>query len=155
MVYPDIPKHSTLWILWNTMKRPAKILLASIAAAALVWTAGALNARNLTRHESALETQCKSQTPKPGEQGFVPDCDWKSLASTFKSTGDPDSDAAFAPVGIQADILNAHKAVAASKTWPTPAALVLLGIGATPWLWYFLLRRIAELRSAIGGKPPI
>jgi hypothetical protein len=88
---------------------------------------------------------------------FHSDCDWKTLANNSGSSIAIDHDiaAAFAPVGIQAAIVNAQQAVAASETWPIPAALVLLGIGATPWLWYFLLRRIAELRSAIAGKPPL
>jgi hypothetical protein len=55
----------------------------------------------------------------------------------------------------QSELLAAHEATTSSKPWPNLIALVLLAIGATPWLWYFLLRRIAELRSAISGKPPI
>jgi hypothetical protein len=137
------------------MQKPTRIFIIGLVSAGLVWTAGTLNTRRLTRHEAALEIQCKQSTKPPF--GFVPDCDWKTLVSdSAPSTGiDPDIAAAFAPVGIQADIVKAHQAVAASEAWPIPAALVLLGIGATPWLWYFLLRRIAELRSAMGGKPPI
>jgi hypothetical protein len=139
------------------MQKPTTIFLVGIASAGLLWTAGALNTLRLTRHEAVLEIQCKESTKPPDKVGFVPDCDWKTLAgNSASSIGiDPDVAAAFTPVGIQADIVKAHQAVAASEAWPIPAALALLGIGATPWLWYFLLRRIAELGSAIGGKPPI
>jgi hypothetical protein len=60
-------------------------------------------------------------------------------------------------VGIHAEIAKAHSAAKAAEaqTWPGVAALVLLCIGAAPGAWYFLLRRIAELRSAISGKPPL
>lgn len=57
-------------------------------------------------------------------------------------------------VGIQADIVKAHWAAIASRDWPIPAALFVLGVSVLPWLWYFLLRRIAELRAAIVGNPP-
>ena len=58
-------------------------------------------------------------------------------------------------VGLQAKMISAHRATLRFSQWPVPAAFILLIAGAVPWLWYFLLRRIAELRSAIGGKPPI
>ena len=41
-----------------------------------------------------------------------------------------------------------------SDYWTRRVAVVMLAMLATPWLWYFLLRRIAELRVAILGKPP-
>jgi hypothetical protein len=56
--------------------------------------------------------------------------------------------------GIQAKIVDAHRASSASRTWPLPAALVLFCLMALPWAWYALLRRIGELRAAIGGQPP-
>ena len=38
--------------------------------------------------------------------------------------------------------------------WLGHFAWVIGTLGVLPWAWYFLLRRIAELRAAIGGKPP-
>jgi hypothetical protein len=58
-------------------------------------------------------------------------------------------------VGLQAAIVEAHRATLGSQHWPLSVALILLCLAAVPWLWYFLLRRIAELRSAIAGKPPM
>jgi hypothetical protein len=57
-------------------------------------------------------------------------------------------------VGIQAKIVDVDRAVRNSTDWPLPVALALFGLSATPWLWYALLRRIGELRAAIGGNPP-
>jgi hypothetical protein len=53
------------------------------------------------------------------------------------------------------NIVSAHKAVVAAAVWPKQVALILVCVGLMPWAWYFLLRRIAELRGAITGKPPI
>jgi hypothetical protein len=41
-----------------------------------------------------------------------------------------------------------------SDHWAPRAAGAVLAVLAAPWLWYFLLRRVAELRSAISGDPP-
>jgi hypothetical protein len=57
-------------------------------------------------------------------------------------------------IGIQAKILDVSRAVRSSRSWPLPIALALFGLSAMPWLWYALLRRIGELRAAIGGNPP-
>jgi hypothetical protein len=143
------------------MKKPSVFLVAGLASAALLWIAGTLYTRSLTRHEAELETQCRNSAPAQGEPdvGFVPFCDWKSIQGSYATTPgrvyDPDVLAAYAPVGVQREILDAHQAVVASKAWPLPAVLTLFAVGVIPWLWYFLLRRIAELRAAIGGKPPI
>lgn len=56
--------------------------------------------------------------------------------------------------GLQAEIVAANAASFNSEPWIYRACL-LFAISAIPWTWYFLLRRIAELRSAISGKPPI
>lgn len=70
-------------------------------------------------------------------------CDAEELSTVEASTG-----------GIQAKIVQAHRAVTSSKRWPLTVALSVLVLSALPWAWYALLRRIGELRAAIGGKPP-
>lgn len=57
-------------------------------------------------------------------------------------------------IDIQAKIVDVDRAVRNSKSSPAPVALALFGLSAMPWLWYALLRRIAELRAAVGGNPP-
>jgi hypothetical protein len=58
-------------------------------------------------------------------------------------------------VGIQAEIKSAVTAVRESKNWGIPSvALFVLGIGAIPWFWYFLLRRLSEIRAALAGNAP-
>jgi hypothetical protein len=89
------------------------------------------------------------------------------LAAGNKSTGNPEVDALLAEsddgkaeanriadcrakVGKVPD----DAAISRSKRWPMQAAAVIAILGALPWAWYFLLRRIAELRAAFGGNPP-
>jgi hypothetical protein len=56
-------------------------------------------------------------------------------------------------VDVQAEVVGAEAKQFQSRLW-LQGALVLFGISALPWLWYTLLRRIAELRAAVSGKPP-
>ncbi len=55
----------------------------------------------------------------------------------------------------QTDLVEAREAANTSREWPLPISIIVLAAAALPWLWYFLLRRIAELRAAISGKPPL
>lgn len=57
-------------------------------------------------------------------------------------------------VGLQADIVNAYRTAQSSYAWPKLVALALVCLGAVPWVWYFLLRRLAEVRRALSGQPP-
>jgi len=54
--------------------------------------------------------------------------------------------------GIQDRIVKAQREASASKQWPYIVAEWILGLSLLPWAWYFLLRRIQELREAIVGK---
>jgi hypothetical protein len=95
----------------------------------------------------ALRRWDASQQHAPSEEDaqghFVPFCDAEELSNVEVKAG-----------GIQAKIVEAHRAVTDSKTWPLTVALAVFVLGALPWAWYALLRRIGELRAAIGGKPP-
>jgi hypothetical protein len=54
--------------------------------------------------------------------------------------------------GIQAQIVQAQNDVMSSKEWPYSIALLVLLFSAIPWGWYFLLRRVQEIRNVIVGK---
>jgi hypothetical protein len=73
-------------------------------------------------------------------------CDANKLTSILDNNGKL--------VGIQAKIVEADSVARNSRSWPLSVALTLFVLSAMPWLWYALLRRIGELRAAIGGNPP-
>lgn len=53
----------------------------------------------------------------------------------------------------QREILLSDAATFSPAPWFL-GAVGLLVLSALPWLWYSFLRRIAELKSAVGGNPP-
>lgn len=52
----------------------------------------------------------------------------------------------------QLEVRDALEARDRISRWPYALALCIALLTALPWTWYFLLRRIAELRTAIAGK---
>lgn len=57
-------------------------------------------------------------------------------------------------VGIQAKLLAAHRELRQARFNPDflTIAFVVFTVSAVPWLWYFLLRRLRELRNVIAGS---
>jgi len=104
-------------------------------------------ARPITADEVLAGSPARVEA-KPWEKykgHFVPDrlvCDPETLV-TLSANG-----------GIQKDITDAYFASRTAATDTQVAALVIAFLSAIPWLWYFLLRRVVELRNAIGGKLP-
>jgi hypothetical protein len=137
------------------MNRPMQTLLAGVVLAALVVAAGAYNHHRLIRTAANAE----AETPKleaashacfkryeadhPHTHPGIP-LDW--LEAEVSQCGNVPS-ATQIEEQLQADLRR-------SDYWTRRAAIVVLAVLATPWLWYFLLRRIAELRAAILGNPP-
>jgi hypothetical protein len=63
------------------------------------------------------------------------------------------NDAGAKLVGLQAEIVAAHDATFDPRPW-FYASLYLSAASAVPWVWYFLLRRVAEVKAAVSGNPP-
>lgn len=148
----------------------SKIAVGGLAIATLFFTAWSVRAGRVEAYEMALIAECKktgttaqTKTPAsdehgPWEQyadapplppGFVldspikpPVCD----AATLIELGDT--------TGTQRQIVDAHWATSAAKDQPAFFASLIAGLSLIPWAWYFLLRRLAELRSALSGKAP-
>lgn len=58
------------------------------------------------------------------------------------------------PIGLQGKIADAYSDSMHATSLTSPVATAIGVLSVIPWLWYFLLRRIVELREAIGGKTP-
>lgn len=55
-------------------------------------------------------------------------------------------------VGVQQEIVQSYWERGNSFFWSQVLAVLLLGVFALPYAWYFLLRRVRELVKAITGK---
>lgn len=125
------------------MESPTKILLIGAAAAGLIALAGYGYEYHLASTLSNLEAKCVEEGKKESlaaSFGGVMLCDRETLADLPES------------VGIQAEIVAAHNKVKYSDDWYYVVAIGVLAASAVPYIWYFLLRRIRELRNAIMGQ---
>ena len=133
------------------MDKPAKILIGGIFAGALVYGLGEMNMLRLERRVQELQRTCVAETDaeakKPGA--------FSALASIFsgKMTCNPVELArSDGYTGIQGQLAAAERDVLRWANWPQISSIAIPLVCSLPWLWYFFLLRIRELREAIGGK---
>ena len=55
-------------------------------------------------------------------------------------------------VGIQARLAEIHQRILDFTPWPLRIAFGLLIFSTLPWVWYFFLGRVRELREAVIGR---
>ena len=133
------------------LEGPTKLLLFGVVVSIAVLMTGYAVNQYYSNLVNDLITECKDENKKPRPTD-APDwakaplvCDLHKLDPT--TTGSDDS-----LVGVQAKIVETHRH---ADTWLSRAYMfsaVLMGIFAIPYSWYFLLRRIRELRDAVLGK---
>lgn len=127
------------------MRTPNKVLIGGLVLAALIATGGAANTARLEGRVKELESACAEESKR--EMAKFPKltllCEANELARLEHASKS---------VGIQSQIVNAYRDSQRSGEWPYVLAIVVAFLAAMPWTWYFLLRRIAELRDAIVGK---
>ena len=129
------------------ISKPTQILFAGVLVAILVYGLGQFFVYNAQTKLHELRTECEKPnkyTELAKKFGGVTLCDPVELMRMEDST-EPTS-------GVTAQLISAQKELWAAQRWPWPAASILLSLSALPWLWYFFLRRIRELRDAIVGK---
>lgn len=131
------------------MDKPTKALIGGVICAVLVITGGIANNYWIESKVRSLEAECARPLAgtdmKPlqsGQHHFVPTCDFKTLLLLEQG----------GLQGIQAEIVATQRQTSVSEYWTYIGALAVFLLSAIPWLWYFLLRRIRELREAILGK---
>jgi hypothetical protein len=146
------------------LKRSTWILVVGLLTAGATLGAGALTARHLETQQFKQRLACEkageSQSAKAPTGELIPD---SARPNHPTADYDPDIAAAFADE-IRAKRLAACEAklghvpddaeIARWQQSARVAALVIAILCTLPSAWYFLLRRIAELRAAIGGTPP-
>jgi hypothetical protein len=133
------------------LDKPTKVLLAGILVGALVYGFGQLYAHRLERRVGDLQKACVAESQAEAkEQGALsaltsifarqPLCDPVELARS----GDH--------AGIQGQLAEAELDALRWAHWPLIACIAIQIACCIPWVWYFFLRRIRELREAIVGK---
>lgn len=131
------------------MDKTIKILLGGVAVAAFVVGVGCVVSLLAKSHVSEYVAQCQSENARPpskskdGWEDAPLICDPEILRKT--STNLP-------YIGVQAQIVDAQRQGDKSLEQATVIAFGLLIISAIPYAWYFLLRRLRELRDAITSK---
>jgi hypothetical protein len=133
------------------LDKPAKILISGIFAGALVYGIGEMNAFRLDRRVQALQKACVAETEAEAKKQGA----FSSLTNIFsgKAICDPVELArSDGYTGIQGQLAAAERDVLRWANWPTILSVPLLLMCSLPWLWYFFLRRVRELRNAIVGK---
>jgi len=147
------------------MDRSSKIALAGVAVALLVLGGGALRAKRFEEREAELVKECsavattaKSANPfdqfdDAASKAGLPALPAGYMLDPLICTSD-DLIRIGGNEGIQGKVVDAHWATAAARETPTFVASLIAGLAIIPWLWYFLLRRISELQSAVSGNAP-
>jgi hypothetical protein len=138
------------------MRRSTVILLAGFGLSAVIGSGAYISE---SRESAALSTalkRCPAEFAEEVRSSLPP-------GYTLDASNPEQDELACAPWSLrttQGPLTNAQRRVVAADAGQEKAqlwfqgALLLFGISAGPWAWYFLLRRIAELRAAISGKPP-
>jgi hypothetical protein len=133
------------------LDKPAKILIGGIIAGALIYGLGEMNTLRLERRVQELQRACVAETEAEAKkQGAL-----SALAGIFtgKMTCDPlELARSNSYPGIQGQLAAAQRDVLRWASWPQISGIAIPLMCSLPWLWYFSLRRIRELREAIVGK---
>lgn len=131
----------------TSLSGPTKALIAGILLAVLVLAAGLADTQRLERRVREIRAACEDEGRRQANAESVPsswelDCNPGSLASSTA----PD------PSGVQGELARAERQRVQGSDWAVPAALIVAVSLSLPWIWYFVLDRIRELRHAIVGK---
>ena len=123
---------------------PAKFLIAGAVLAGVLLVGHTFYAPGLDRKLARLQSECAAAAPPPeiAELGGVFVCDPVALAS---STYDR-------PQGVQRDLAQTQWERVQWHDGIAPVAFWFCILCCLPWAWYFLLRRIRELRDAVIGS---
>jgi hypothetical protein len=133
------------------LDKPAKILIGGIIAGALIYGLGEMNTLRLERRVQELRRACVAETEAEAKKQGA----FSALAGIFtgKMTCDPlELARSDSYPGIQGQLAAAERHVLRGASWPQISGIAIPLTCSLPWLWYFFLRRIRELREAIVGK---
>ena len=136
------------------MTLSTKVLIAGLSLGVAVMAAGLVNTRHLQARVEMLHAQCIAEGEK---QATVPGS-YSALAAEYggKLACDPmelvNSTGANNTSGTQGQLVAAQRKALDSTQWPSFLGTAIACFLAIPSAWYFLLRRLKEIREALSGQ---
>jgi len=132
------------------LDKPTKVLIVGIFAGALTYGLGQINTHRLERRVQELQRACIAEGE--AEAGKQPTFSWTNIFGGKPQCDPVELARSSGRVGIQGQLAAAERDVLEWGNWPLIACIGIPLTCSLPWLWYFFLRRIRELREAIVGK---
>src|SRR5262249_1624459 len=120
---------------------------AGVALGGLMLLGVSLNTWRVDRHITQLQTACQEENKKQRAKPEFKDLDFQLICDA--TALDPETP------GVQGALARAQKQRSqwvGWHDWLISAAVFIMVAGSLPFAWYFLLRRIRELSSAIIGR---
>ena len=128
----------------GTINRPLTSLMIGIVLVCSAVAGDWLYSRHLVAQLNRLVAECKHQAAHEQSlpHGFTLLCEPSDLEDLEQPVDVP-------MPGVQGEIVAAKERLESKPTWPAPLAALLAVVLSLPWLWYFLLNRLRELRNAL------
>ncbi|WP_047528494.1 hypothetical protein [Pseudomonas sp. 11/12A] len=128
------------------MSKPTKIFFLGVAVSLIVLAVGyALDKREQFALD-ALVVKCKIETMEAPKGPWQKYQEAPLVCEPSELIGYPDI------IGIQKEVRQSYLERGDYFGWAQLLAVLLIGVFALPYSWYFLLRRVRELVKAITGK---
>lgn len=136
------------------MDKLKKILITGLALGAAVAAGGVVNTHRLQAKLEELRTACIAEDEKeakvPGSYtALAAQFGGKTLCNPVELSLSSNSNELR---GLQEQLVTTQRALVDSRQWPIFLGTAIALFLAIPWTWYFLLRRLREIREAITGK---
>ena len=134
------------------MDKPTKVLIFGVVLGAVVVGVSSVNTHRLERKVEKLRIVCMAEGDREASirgsaMRIVAKYEGKLLCDPGElARAREDS------LGIQGQLARVQRAIWRWQSWAIPLGIATALLCVLPWSWYFLLRRICELRKAIIGK---
>jgi len=139
------------------MTLPRKFFLGAVLAAALSLAANYWQTGNLERRLATAIQECERESERIAARQAAdpkgPWSDWQLVG--LECAPGKLHDAITTPPGVQGEVVSAFRALLYYEPyWGVYVAFCALLVGSLPGVWYFFLRRLREVASAVRGQDP-
>jgi len=128
------------------MSKPAKVFFLGVVLSLIVMAVGYALDKREQAALGALIAKCKTETMGAPKVPWHKYQEAPLVCEPAELVDYPDL------IGIQKEIRQSYWGRGDDFFWSKLLAVLLLGVFALPYAWYFLLRRVRELVKAITGK---